>query len=146
MIKKLILIITLFGFNNAHSEVNVVVPFETIHIKYDNKDQVYNENNSGIGGEYVYSDKHVFGALYLNIDSYNNKNFYAYYAFKYKYQKNIILYASVMYPTNYDNLDIAPMIAVSYGYVRVTTTYPFGKLAGAVADIVNIQLIIPSGF
>ena len=135
--------VLIFSFD-AMSQVSLVVPIATTHIKYSDFD--YNNDNRGIGVEYVHDNKHIIGALYLNRDSFNNENLYFYYGRKLQLEKELSFSFSGFFATSYDASTFAPLISFSYHYLRIVTTYPFGKLVDNGADIINVQLVIPLDF
>ena len=143
-VKHLIIITALFWFSDAISQVSLTIPVATTHIEYSDFD--YNNENRGLGVEYVHDNKHIIGALYLNRDSFNNENVYFYYGRKLHLEKELSFSFSGFFATSYNANTFSPLVSFSYHYLRIVTTYPFGNLVDDGADMVNLQLVIPFNF
>jgi len=157
MIKNLMLMVLLLWCFDACSEVSLVIPIATKHIKTNEcennslfpacKDGFkYNEQNYGLGAEYAFNEKYVAGAMYLDKDSFNNHNYYFYFSRNFNFNRDFNAAISFYVPTNYDNVPFAALFSVTYKMLRVMTTYPLGKIVDAPADVINVQLVIPLKF
>lgn len=135
--RKLLLIL-LFSSACHSSEYNLVVPFATAHVDYG--DHAFNNNNYGLGLEY----KNI-GVMYIDKDSYSNKNYFLYYDYKIAWYKGLSVSVSNTLAFNYDKNDITyiPVMSYQYQYFRVSTSFPFGKKTNVKSDVFNAQIIIP---
>ena len=145
MLKNLILMILLLLCFDASAEFSLIVPAATKHIQHNNEPYDYNDDNYGLGLLYIIGKNEV-GAVYINEDSNNNENIYFYYARNYIISNDMIASISLMLPTGYEAVTVAPVLSFQYKFVRVSTTYPVGKIIDAPADVVNVQLVIPIKF
>ena len=137
------IIISIFG-KNAHAEVSLILPVATAHISHKDRDD-YNNENYGLGLSYEIGNNEI-GAIYVNKDSNENENIYFYYGRNYKLTRDLTASISLMLPTGYESLAVAPVWSLKYKMVKVSTTYPVGKIINQPSDVVNIQLVIPLKF
>ncbi len=148
--------ILLFYCFDACSEVSLIIPVATHHIINRapdiGDDGQFSNENYGLGVAYTHKDKYEVGALYLKEDSFSNENYYFYVARRFRFTENIISAVSLYLPTSYSdeysnsNINVAPMFSLQYRFIRIVTTYPFGKLVDSESDIINVQLVIPFKF
>lgn len=150
MTKNILILILLFWCIDSWAEVNVIVPIATAHITHDGNcdgecNDDYNNENYGLGLSYI-TGKNEFGAVYINKDSHENENIYFYYGRNYKISRDLTASVSLMLPTGYEALAVVPVWSLKYKMIRVSTTYPVGKVIEQPADVVNVQLVIPLEF
>lgn len=140
---NILLLLLLVAYDSVAGELKLIVPIATTHIEYNDKD--YNNNNSGLGIEYTINNRHQFGFLHLQSDSFGNPNNYLYYGRKFQQSRYLSFSTAVFVATNYsaeDQAPIMPLITVEYRGLRIVTSAPLGKLINAGADLVNVQYVV----
>jgi len=154
-IKTLLLVIALLVPSLAESAgLELVVPVWSEHVMYDDDAKEYSEgfDNRGIGFNLNLEDRIDLGFVVMTKDSVEEQSVYAYVL---GYTDTTIQFGggftfvvkSKQDPQQreYEKTQpamVIPVFAIKYGWVRVATTYPFGKL-GAPMDLINVQLLIP---
>jgi len=133
--------------------VEIVLPVWTHHVMYDStKPYLEDFDNRGYGINLNLEDRMDVGFVVMTKDSVEEQSVYAY---GIGYTDTPIQFGGGLtfvvkskqdpQQRKYEETQpamIIPIFAVRYGWVRVATTYPFGKL-GAPMDLVNVQLLIP---
>ena len=132
---QVILLTSLFAGNVIAGKFNVVIPFYTAHVNYDDVDR--NNNNPGIGFEYKTDDSLIMGFTYLKRDSHGNKN--GYFNVSYEF-KNGFGVGGVFAP-NYEVPLLAPFWSYRYKYIRIVSTLPFNAVLGGVTDVLNVKFV-----
>lgn len=131
----------------SFANTSLVLPAYLHHIQHADKYE-YNEGwfaNEAIGFEYEGTDL-VSSLVYVNSNSHEKKSLYGYSMFYTKLNADLRLGAGLVAAIGgYPNPIIAPMIALKYKWVQVSTTTPAAAIAKQPADLLNIQLVIPVG-
>lgn len=142
---KLLALTLLLCSLTTHATTSVVFPTYTKHVTYtETPDYIENFDNLSIGIESTgETDK---GLVYVHVNSENKSSLYAY-IFTYNKSEGVQLGGGTFlamggYETT---IKFAPAFAIRYKWLRLTTSYPLGKLVDAKADLLNIQIIIPLG-
>ena len=130
---------------SVNADVNLVVPFYTKHIQYDNY-KTYTEDldNHALGLEY--SNGYVdVGSTYVHKNSHNKQSLYNHLLGFYTAPNGIRIGGGLFIAIGGYDLPMlaAPIWSASYKWVRMTTSYPAVKLANGDFDLLNVQLIIP---
>jgi len=136
---------------SVHAEVNLVLPFYTKHIQY-NQNKTYTEDfdNHAIGLEYQKGTIHI-GSTYVHHNSHSKASLYNHLLGMYTLPNGVQVGGGGF--VAFGGYDIpmiaAPVWAAQYGWLRMTTSYPMMKVTrrfsddNAGFDLLNIQLIIP---
>lgn len=155
-VRKLLLsLLMLVSTSVQSSELSLVLPVWNYHVQHQNlRDYTEGFNNRGVGLNMSIDNLDV-GFIYIGKDSFNVQSAYAYMT---AYTNTPVQFgAGLAFAVRFKedpqqreyNQDgdsaIMPVLTVKYKYLRVTTSYPSGKLAGADADLVTVQLLLPVG-
>jgi len=136
---------------SASADVNVVVPFYTKHIQY-NQDKTYTEDfdNHSLGLEYENGGFRA-GSTYVHHNSHSRHSLYNHMLGMYTLPNGVQVGGGAFVAFGGYDLPMiaAPLWAAQYGWLRMTTTYPVMKATSRFSsnkssfDLLNVQLIIP---
>jgi len=127
-ILTLLMAVMMVGNANAGS---LVVMGNSYHNVYDKTKYVTN-NTYGIG----YESRYFGGLVYKNSVDETSVMVYT------KYDHNRYLSNSVGVASGYDDTKIITLTSFEYDNVRISSSYPFGKLANSATDVFNVQYIV----
>lgn len=142
----ILLFICLFACGSqVQAAPELLVPLYTKHVQYEDNDKDYIEGfgNTAIGANWSFKHADV-GAAWVFKNSHSENSLYGF-ALGYL-NDNPVKFGGGLFVAvgGYDlPMIMSPILAVRYKYIRVTTTYPLGKLSDGDFDLVNVQLIIP---
>jgi len=123
---------------------DLLLPAYTKHIQYDNEiDYTEGFDNTSIGLNWSFPHADL-GSAYVFKNSHDKPSIYNY-AIGYVNPTGVKMGGGILAAVGgYDvPIILGPVFAVKYGWVRLVTTYPIGKLNGADFDLLNVQLMIP---
>lgn len=129
--KKLIILLCLMMVGCGAQAGDLVIMGSSYHQVYDQSKYVTN-NTYGIG----YEGRYFGGMIYKN--SVDNVSTMIYT----KYDYNRYLSNSIGVASGYEETKIIPLTSFEYNNIRVSSSYPFGKLANSATDVVNVQYIV----
>ena len=144
---KYVMLLLWAFMGSLHAAPDLLVPLYTKHIQYGtSKDYVEGFDNTSIGLNWSFDHADV-GSAWVSKNSYGKSSVYGY-ALGYLNSSGIKVGAGAYIAVGGYNIPllISPVLALRYKYVRVTTTYPLGKLSDAGFDLLNVQLLIPLEF
>lgn len=150
----LVVMLGMWGMADADaSEYKLIVPLATTHINTPYYYPELEEQNKGIGIEYV-ENNYMYSLMYLKNNSFGKPSFYATVSRKAQLTNDFSMSAGLMVATGYHtvwedptkNQDKAligsPVLSVQWKCLRLVTSYPFGTLSNADhADFVNLQYV-----
>ena len=138
------------------AKYNLIIPLATKHTNIPDYYPKLQEHNRGLGIETV-TNKLIYNLVYLKNNSYNKASFYTTISHKIQLTKNLLGSIGAMAATgavtiNKDTnkitdktLLLLPIFSIRYKYLRIVTTYPFGKLSTLTGedhtDFFNLQYI-----
>jgi len=128
---RILILVIAFMVSGVVNADSLVLMGNSYHAQYD-KTKYVNNNTYGVG----YEARYIGGMVYKN--SIDNVSLMAYA----KYDHNIYLSNSVGVATGYEETKIIPLTSYKYKNIRVSSSYPFGKLASSSTDVVNVQYIV----
>jgi len=129
--KKLIILLCLMMAGCGVQAGDLVIMGSSYHQVYDQSRYV-NNNTYGIG----YEGRYFGGLVYKN--SIDNVSVMGYAKYDYsRYLSNSIGIAS-----GYEETKIIPLTSLKYKNIRVSSSYPFGKLTDSATDVFNVQYIV----
>lgn len=152
-----LLILTFLFFTGFYAAkvtagVDLVVPFYTKHIQY-NQNEAYTEDfdNRALGLQYT-TEHLAVGSTYVHQNSYSQKSLYSHVIGFHNFKNGIQLGGGAIVAVGgYEKRVIAmPVWAAQYKWLRLTTSYPGMRTITAFtdsqgADLLNVQLVIPLG-
>jgi len=128
--RKLILLLAVLMSGGALAD-SLILMGGSYHQVYDQSKYVTN-NTYGIG----YEGRYFGGMVYKN--SIDNVSAMIYT----KYNHNRYLSNSIGIASGYEDTKIIPLTSFKYENIRISSSFPFGKLAQSATDVVNIQYVV----
>ena len=152
--RSLLFLLMLVSTYVQSAGLELVVPVYTKHIQYFNEVPLTEDyDNRGIGVNLNIDDYIDYGFVYIGKDSTNEESAYAY---GIVYSKTPIKAGIGLAFTSKTKEDpqqreyvktrkskILPVIALRYGWARISTTLPFGAMTGQSMDLLTVQLVLP---